>query len=284
MKQNFFLIWRSLAATSLSLWAILAQGQPTQNQQPGTSVLGNVARAANLFGRQLESSDHQQIGKVDNLVVDLESEHILYVVVSAQNGKVAVPPQILGAASGNKIPLKADKQKIESAPQFTGQIDKPDQLGQASFVAKVYQHFGQNAWWQGSAPVDQGSFHNVHKLTQLIGMKVENVNNQTIGKVSNVIVDMPTGRVIYALLEPDSSLNLGDNLYALPSDALTLSSDRTHLASNIDQQKLASAPHFPKNNWPNLADATFASQVYQYYGKQAWFGGATGSQVQPTGR
>jgi len=266
-----------MAAISLSLFACSAagQGHPANSN---TSALAHAGRAAYLFGRQLESSDQQQIGKVDNVVLDLESEHILYVVIDTQNGKLAVPPQIFGDVSGNKIQLKANKQKIEGAPQFTGQ-----ELGQASFVAKVYQHFGQTPWWQGNAPVAQGSFHNVHKLNQLIGMNVENVNNQTIGKVSNVIVDMPTGRILYALLEPNSSLNLGDNLYALPSDALTLSSDRQHLVSNIDQQKLASAPHFPKNNWPNLTDSNFASQVYQYYGKQAWFG-ATGSQVQPTGR
>ena len=284
MQQNLLtVIWRRLATLSLSLWAIFTtQGLTAQSQPSGTGVLANVGRAAYLFGRQLESSDHQPVGKVDNLVLDLESERILYVIITTPNGTVAVPPQIFGQASGNKIPLKADKQKIESAPRFTAQSGNAAQLGQASFVAQVYQHFGQNAWWQGGGRVDQGSFHNVHKLNELIGMKVENVNNQTIGQVSNVIVDMPTGRIMYALLQPDSNLNLGDNLYALPSDALTLSPDRRHLVSNIDQQKLASAPHFPKNNWPNLTDANFASQVYQYYGKQAWFSGATG--VQPTGR
>lgn len=274
-------LWRSMAAISLSFFACSAPGQGQPSASSG-GALAHAGRAANLYGRQLESSDQQQIGKVDNVVLDLESERILYVVIDTQNGKVAVPPQIFGDAAGSKIRLKTNKQKIESAPQLTAQVDNPSQLGQASFVAKVYQHFGQNPWWQGNTPVAQGSFHNVHKLNQLIGMNVENVNNQTIGKVSNVIVDMPTGRILYTLLQPESSLNLGDNLYALPSDALTLSTDRRHLVSNIDQQKLASAPHFAKNNWPNLTDATFASQVYQYYGKQAWFG--AGSQAQPTGR
>jgi hypothetical protein len=57
-----------------------------------------------------------------------------------------------------------------------------------------------------------------------------------------------------------------------------LSPDQKNLVSNIDQQKLAAAPHFDKNSWPNLTDASFANQVYQYYGKQPWF------QTQPTGR
>ena len=114
-------------------------------------------------------------------------------------------------------------------------------------------------------------------------MIVEDINNQNIGKISNVVVDMPSGRMLYAVFSPASSLNLGNNLYAMPSDAFTLSSDQKHLVTNINHQKLAAAPHFPNNQWPSLTDPTFASQVYQYYGKQAWFTGGT-SNYQPTGR
>jgi len=277
---------RVVGALGLLLLAPSALAQTSQSAATAGKSLAQVERAANLFGREVESTDNQKIGKVNNLVVDLESEHILYVVLNTDKGKVAIPPQIFEQSSGNTLRVNADKQKIDNAPQFTSNIDSPEQLGQASLVDKVYQHFGQNAWWQGSAPANQGMFHNVHKLNQLIGMNVENSNNQPLGKVSNVVVDMPTGRVMYVVLSPDSSLNLGNNFYPLPSDSLTLSPDQKYLVSGIDQQKLAAAPHFEKNKWPNLTDANFASQVYQFYGKQAWFGGAstTGTTPQPTGR
>jgi hypothetical protein len=94
---------------------------------------------------------------------------------------------------------------------------------------------------------------------------------------------MPSGRLLYVVFEPAANFNLGNNLYAMPSDAFTLGSDQKHLVTNIDRQKLASAPHFEKNSWPSLTDSTFASQVYQYYGKQAWFNQGAGN-YQPTGR
>jgi len=173
--------------------------------------------------------------------------------------------------------------KIESAPQFTSDLNKPDQLGQASFVYRVYEYFNANTWWKGNTAANQGSFHNVHKLNQLIGMSVQDVNNQTIGKISNVVVEMSRARLLYVVFEPAANLNLANNLYAMPPDAFTLGGDQKHLVTNIDRQKLASAPHFDKNKWPNANDTTFASQVYQYYGKQAWFNSAGGS-YQPTGR
>jgi sporulation protein YlmC with PRC-barrel domain len=280
-------LWAMIAALGMSLTAVQAYSQTSAKQSSATATsvnpLSHAERAANLFGRELISSDNQKVGKVDNVVVDLESEHILYVVVDTSRGKVAAAPQIFGESTGNTLKANVDKQKIESAPQFTSSVDKPDQLGQASFVDNVYQCFGASPWWQGSSPANQGTFHNVHKLNQLIGMTVEDVNNKSIGKISNIVLDMPSGRLLYVVFSPDSSLSLGNNLYAMPSDAFTLSGDQKHLVTNIDKQKLAAAPHFQKNNWPSLNDPTFASQVYQYYGKQAWFNTGAGS-YQPTGR
>jgi sporulation protein YlmC with PRC-barrel domain len=245
--------------------------------------LAHAERAANLFGREIITSDNQKAGKVDNVILDLESEHILYVVVGASRGKVAVIPQVFGGSTSNTLRAKVTKQKIDSAPQFTSDVDKPNEIGKAGFAYNVYQYFAVTPWWQGSAPANQGSFHNVHKLNQLIGTAVEDVNNQTIGKISNVVLDMPSGRLLYTVFSPASTSNLGSDLYAMPPDAFTLAGDGKHLVTNIDRQKLALAPHFTKNNWPNLTDAAFASQVYQYYGKQAWFN-RNAAGYQPTGR
>ncbi len=272
--------WTAALALGLSLTALPVSAQ-NANASSGSGILSHAERSANLFGKELMSSDNQKIGKVNNIIVDVESGHILYVVVNGSKGEVAVPPQLFGDTSGNTIKLNASKQQIDNAPQFTSSIKQPGELAKADFVDKVYKYFGQSEWWVGKAPASAGSFHDVHQLKDLIGMKVENVDNQPIGKVNNVVVDMPAGRIVYVVLAPDSSLNLGNNLYALPPEALTLSSDGKNLVSNIPKEKLASAPHFDKNSWPNLTDAQFASSVYQYYGKQAWFqqGGYA-----PTGR
>jgi hypothetical protein len=95
------------------------------------------------------------------------------------------------------------------------------------------------------------------------------------------MVDLPPGRVVYLLLSPDSSLNLGNNIYVLPPQAFTLSQDHKNLVSGIDKDKLAGAPHFEKGHMPNFSDVSFASQVYQYFGKEPYF---QGGNTQPTGR
>jgi len=114
-------------------------------------------------------------------------------------------------------------------------------------------------------------------------MKVKNVNNEDLGKVDNLIVNLPAGRVVFAALDPDSSLKLGNNFYALPPNALTWNSDQKTLVSDLTRDKLSGAPHFAKEQWSTLlSDPAYASKVYQYYGKEAYF--ESSKALQPTGK
>lgn len=264
--------------TASAVLTLAASVAWSQNQS-----FGHIERANHVYGKEVMSSDNQKVGNLNNLIIDLESGRILYATVASQKGRVAVPPEIFNQTpSENDKTVRANvtKAKIDSAPQF-GNWDKPDQLGQAQYISQVYQHFGKSAWWQGDKPANEGSFHNVHKASEAIGMTVQDINNASLGKIQNVAVDLPAGRVTYVILAPDSKFNPGNNLYALPPDAMTLSGDHKHLVSNLDQAKLASAPRFDKNDWSKLSDPSFASQVYQYYGKQAYFGNGN---LRPTGR
>jgi sporulation protein YlmC with PRC-barrel domain len=286
------------AVTAVSLVASLAVGAEDQIKDKTTSssysrttktvddkAIGEVERANKLVGKEIRSSDNQKLGKIDNVVVDLESGRILYVIVGsggvlgAGEKKHAVAPGLFTESRGNSLRLNVDKAKFDSSPEFTRDIDKDPEIAKADFVSKVYEFGGQNMWWKGSTPANEGSFNNVHKVTELIGKKVVNVSDQDMGKVDNVILDLPAARVVYVIFSPDRDLKLGDNLYALPPNALTLSSDRKHLVSgDLSKEKLNGAPHFDKDNWPTLSDKALASQVYQYYGKQAYFD----SGIQPT--
>ena len=295
-RRTHLAVVGAMTAISLCVFAVPTPAQTsssTASSQAGTfntsqdKTLAHVDRANKLIGKEIKSSDNQRIGKLDNLVVDLETGRILYALIGSGGvGKVgetryAVAPGLFTEAD-NSLMINVDKQKLTGAPQFTSEMEKNGQLNQADFVYKVYQYFGQNAWWQGKTAPNEGTFHNTHLANDVIGMKIQNVNNETMGKVDNLAVDLPAGRVVYVILNPDSSLNLGNNYYALPPDAFTLASDQKSLSSDINKDKLAAAPHFDKNNWAQLSDTQFASQVYQYYGKQAWF--QTGGTFKPTGR
>jgi sporulation protein YlmC with PRC-barrel domain len=289
-KQINPAVWAAIAVVSLTtanmnLRAaeedIKKQDRTSQFNPASDKTLGEVERANKLIGKQVRSSDDQKVGKIEDIVLDLESGRVLYAVVGsggilgAGEKKIPVPPALFSETRGDNVRINVDKQKFTAAPEFTKDIDKDMERGKAEFVSKVYDYFGQTAWWQGGTAASTGTFNNVHKASDVIGMKIQNAANEPIGKVDNIVIDLPAGRVVYAILAPGRNLELGNNLYALPPNALTLSSDRKSLVSDISKEKLTGAPHFEKDNWPNLANPTWGSQVYQYYGKQAYFEGGT---------
>ena len=163
-----------------------------------------------------------------------------------------------------------------------------EEMGKASFVNQVHQYFAQGISDRASTAVSSAisssttEYKGVFKANDLIGMKVKNSSDADLGKVDNVAVDLPNGHIPYVILSPDSSLKLGNDYFALPPNSVMAATDRKYLTTDLTKEKLAGAPHFAKNDWANLSNRTWASQVYQYYGKRAYFD--MGSRMQPTGR
>jgi sporulation protein YlmC with PRC-barrel domain len=249
----------------------------TATQTSGS--FGSFERANKLIGKNVLGADNKKIGDIQDVIVDLESGRVLYVVVSAGgflgvgDRDVAIPTAALTDVEGKSYQVNADKQKLMDAPQYYKSEDKQVEMASSTFVNSTYQHFGQRPWFEAKGAA--GKFGNVQRVSKLIGMDVKTVADEKIGDVDNAIIDLRDNRVVFVILAPDRSLDLKDNLFALPPMALSMGANHDYLTTNIDRTKLAAAPHFDKNNWPNFSDRNWASQVYHYYGKQAYFESGT---------
>jgi sporulation protein YlmC with PRC-barrel domain len=241
--------------------------------------LGKIESAKKVVGREIQTTQGEKVGELKDVVVDLESGRVLYTIVSAggflgiNDELTAVAPSAFSSSGEAKLTINADKEKLTAAPRFTK--DHESNLKDAGFAKQVYQHFGQNLDWE------QGSFNNVHKASELIGMNVKNSSDQNIGEVSDLGIDLPAGRVTFVILGAGGVLGAGEKHYVMPPNAFTLASDNKSLVSGIDKEKLADAPQLQRNNWQQLSDRSFAARVYQHYGKQPYWTGAT---LTPTGR
>jgi sporulation protein YlmC with PRC-barrel domain len=265
---------KSLVSAALAAVALFA-GSPAN----AAHALGKIEPAKKLIGREIQTTQGQKVGEVKDMVVDLESGRVLYTIVSAggflgiNDELTAVAPGAFSSSGETKLTINADKEKLTAAPRFTK--DHEANLRDAGFAKQVYQHFGQNLDWE------QGSFNNVHKATELIGMNVKNSSDQNIGEVSELGIDLPASRVTYVILGAGGVLGAGEKHYVMPPNAFTLASDNKSLVSGIEKENLVNAPQLQRNNWRQLSDASFASRVYQHYGKQPYWSGAT---LTPTGR
>jgi sporulation protein YlmC with PRC-barrel domain len=105
----------------------------------------------------------------------------------------------------------------------------------------------------------------------LEGDAVVNTEGEDLGKIRDIMLDIRTGRVAYAVLSSGGFLGLGNKLFAIPWSALTLDADRKCFVLDVDKQRLEAAPGFDKDHWPTMADPAWASQVHTFYNARPYW-------------
>jgi sporulation protein YlmC with PRC-barrel domain len=88
----------------------------------------------------------------------------------------------------------------------------------------------------------------------LIGNEVYNLQDEMLGDIKEIMLDMRSGQVAYAVLSYGGFLGLGEKLFAVPWSALTLDTENKRFVLSGDKERLAKAPGFDRNTWPNMAD------------------------------
>lgn len=76
------------------------------------------------------------------------------------------------------------------------------------------------------------------RASAIIGKEVRNPQGTNIGKINDLIVDMNTGDVRYAILEFDPGVFQGERLFAVPTNQLRMAADRDELVYNMTRDKL----------------------------------------------
>lgn len=100
----------------------------------------------------------------------------------------------------------------------------------------------------------------------LIGNDVCNLQNEDIGDIKEIMLDVSSGNIEYAVLSFGSFLGVGEKLFAVPWSALKLDTENKRFLLNIDKERLKNAPGFDKDDWPDLADKTLINDLHAYYG------------------
>ena len=93
------------------------------------------------------------------------------------------------------------------------------------------------------------------RASRLIGMDVVNLQNEDLGEIKDLVIDLRTGRAHAAVLEFDGFVGLGEKRYAFPARRLTPGLDREKVILNVDKESLESAQGFAKERWPAMDDA-----------------------------
>ena len=104
------------------------------------------------------------------------------------------------------------------------------------------------------------------------GTPVENPQGESLGHINDVMIDKVSGQVGYAVLKYGSLLGLGGKLFAVPWDILKYRTARNAYVIDVPQDRLANAPSFTEDRWPDMGDRSWNESVHDYYGSSAnWY-------------
>lgn len=116
----------------------------------------------------------------------------------------------------------------------------------------------------------------------LIGDDVYNHSDEELGDIKEIMLDMRTGQIAYAVLSFGGILGMGDKLFAVPWERLTLDPVNKRFLLNVEKGQLKDAPGFDKNNWPDMGSEAWNQQMEAFYGSGTRYGSMAGSRM-PSG-
>jgi sporulation protein YlmC with PRC-barrel domain len=102
----------------------------------------------------------------------------------------------------------------------------------------------------------------------LIGNDVVNHEDDDLGDIKEIMLDMRTGRVAYAVLSFGGFLGMGEKLFAVPWQALQLDTVNKRFVLNVSKERLKNAPGFDADHWPDMTDVTWINEIHSFYGTE----------------
>lgn len=101
--------------------------------------------------------------------------------------------------------------------------------------------------------------------TSIEGNKVVNHHGEDIGKIEDLMIDTSKGRIDYAVLSFGGIMGIGDKLFAVPMDRISINTKDKCCVFSVEKDRLENAPGFDKENWPDTADIRWQNSIADYY-------------------
>lgn len=214
-------------------------------------------RASQLIGRDVVNAQDENLGEIHDVIVDVAAQRVHYVVL-AFGGALGLGEKLFAYPistfsphrGSNDLVLNVDKERLQNAPGFE-RNNWPD-WGDNRYRAEVERYFRANA--VGAVPTGE----RMMRVSELIGREVSDRNGSDAGEVNDLVVNLGTGRVPYAVIDFDQAWTPDDKLVPLPLSALIFPARKNaDIVLNLDRNQINTAFTFDEGEWPELNNADF---------------------------
>lgn len=93
--------------------------------------------------------------------------------------------------------------------------------------------------------------------TSIIGDKVVNPQEEHLGSIEDIMMDVLKGRIEYVVIEFGGFLGIGEKFFAVPFSLLKLDTKNQQFVLHQNKETLKNAPGFDKGQWPETNSHQF---------------------------
>lgn len=105
----------------------------------------------------------------------------------------------------------------------------------------------------------------------LVGDCVKNRQEEELGDIKDLMLDVESGKIAYAVLDFGGFLGIGNKLFAVPWKALELCAEDKCFCLDVDKQTLEKAEGFDQNDWPDMANRAWGEKVHKHYNQKPYW-------------
>jgi sporulation protein YlmC with PRC-barrel domain len=257
--------------------------------------------ASTLKGDKVVNAAGEDLGKIEELMIDLHDGRLAFAVLSfggflgMGNKLFAIPWQAFRLKlHDHALVLDIPKNVLEKAEGF----DKDNwPITSREWLSTVYGYYGYQPYWQTGVGAGTPGKTESQRMSRMGNTSAERENpdflsagtlkwdkvvdkaGNDIGKIEEFMIDIQDGKVGYVVVSHGGILGIGNKLFAIPWQALSLKVHEHAFALNVPKEILDKAEGFDKDNWPLTREEL--SRTYTYYGYQPYW--HTGMAAQAAG-
>lgn len=111
----------------------------------------------------------------------------------------------------------------------------------------------------------------VTKAKGVIGMEVQNNQNEKLGKIDDIAMSFSSGRVVAVMVSVGGLLGVGDTIVAVPPSEFHHDANSKVVHLNRTKDELKNAPKLDVAQWDEFQKPERLAEVYRYYGVKPYF-------------
>jgi sporulation protein YlmC with PRC-barrel domain len=245
-------------------------------QQARQRAVQRDYRATHLIGKPVKE-DGVVFGRITDVVINMDDGQVRYAIL---------------ALAGDVGPLEAQRYAIPvralSIDDKTGDLTMnipTSRWREKGFAANKWPDLNDSAYWDeverlsGLPAVQPAERYFAYRASELIGKPVTSIEGKKLGALRDLVIDMNTQRVHYAVLEFEPGVARADKLFQFPISAFDFRENKMGrletgepLRLDIEPATLQAMTGFDKNHWPDLNEPHYVLETDQHL-KSPAFGG-----------